>query len=203
MRMVCTLRHPGGATCEEDRREVFLLRQRQIAFRPRQQFVNCDAACAKLDYMRDAKPRRHSTHALRRPGIANHHARFDIAHQRFEFGIGVERIERGDLRARRHAGHQANGRFEAIGHHKGDTLAGCAKLAELPRQRADDLSIFGIGKLTVEADEARRVGMKLRSLGQRVNDGWIIRVIGRQVRLHRRSPGRIDTQPVRGRNINC
>jgi hypothetical protein len=116
--------------------------------------------------------------------IANDQARVDIAHQGLDLAIGVGRIERRDLRARRHAGIERNRHVEAVAHQISDPLAGDAGLAKSARQCGDRLRILRVGDFPIQAGQRRRVAAMLGRVGERVHDGRKVRVTG--IALRRR-----------------
>ena len=111
-------------------------------------------------------------------GVADDQSRIDVAHQRLDLAVGVIRIERRHLRARRHAGIKRNRHLQAVAHHISDPLAGNAMLGEDRRQRRHGLRILAVGQLAIEAGQRRRVGAMRGRVGERMNDGRKFRVAG-------------------------
>ena len=174
MRVIGALGHAGRAAGKEHRRRG------RFAAAAAARHVGCASSSStvmppvpNLHDMRDAELRAPAPPPCsRRAGVADEDRGVDIAQQRLKFGLRVGWIERRDLRARRHAGEQADQASKAVAHHERDAFVRHARppSTELPRHRADGLGIFAVGKLALLADDARRIRTQLRGLRQGMDD---------------------------------
>ena len=168
----------GGTAGEERRAKIVGLGKGQGGSWLGQKLPERHAFSAEHNDLRIADEFCELVRPIGKLGVADNQSRIDVADQRFDLAVGVIRIKRRHLGARRHTGIKRDRHLQAVTHHISDPLAGNAMLGEDARQRGHGLRILAVGQFAIEAGQRRRVGAMRGRISERVNDGRKVRIAG-------------------------